>query len=219
LGDLTQGDLPIRSRVTVTEDGKLFSALSVWCPGRHKSLSVDDCAECEQCDAIVVDQEGGESYVACRRYSTPPVLGDSPPQPQGEVARIADRTPVASIMSRSVICVTPAMSARALADLLRERAISGAPVVDESGAPVGVVSRTDLLERGEAAPTVGQLMSDLPVTIAETESVAKAAALMTLERVHRLPVVTADARRRVVGILSAIDVLAWIAREGGYLQD
>ena len=49
----------------------------------------------------------------------------------------------------------------------------------------------------------------------ETETVAAAAALMATECVHRIPVVS-RADGSVVGIVSSLDVLGWLARQHGY---
>ncbi|MBI3926150.1 MAG: CBS domain-containing protein [Armatimonadetes bacterium] len=49
------------------------------------------------------------------------------------------------VMVRQVHTVAPDMTVTELADFLREKAISGAPVVDQRGDLLGVVSTTDLL--------------------------------------------------------------------------
>ena len=49
------------------------------------------------------------------------------------------------IMSRNVITVPQSMDLRDLAKLLLEKGISGAPVTDDRGNLVGVVSQTDLI--------------------------------------------------------------------------
>ncbi len=124
-------------------------------------------------------------------------------------------------MTRHVICVTADLGAEALGALFLERGISGAPVVDDEGRPLGVVSKTNLirLSYGDLAapstPTVGDIMMPIAFCLPVNETIAKAAALMACEHVHRLPVVSAAGR--VVGIVSTIDVLAWLARSHGYV--
>jgi CBS domain-containing protein len=67
----------------------------------------------------------------------------------------ADDTPVATIMSTQIISFTAETTVETATRLMLERGISGAPVVDESGRPIGMVSKTDLLEswyeQGKAA--------------------------------------------------------------------
>jgi CBS domain-containing protein len=48
-------------------------------------------------------------------------------------------------MTRDVVCVREDMSLEALRALLLERGIGAAPVVDEEGMPVGVITKTDLV--------------------------------------------------------------------------
>lgn len=157
----------------------------------------------------------------------------------------AEKTPIAEIMTRAVISVDPDLGVDALMNLFLERGISGAPVVDSSGRPIGVVSKTDLLrdrfERGDSGETeppslkrqgievrlegmhvqdasnvcVREVMTPLAFTLPESASIARASALMALETVHRVPVVSATGR--VIGILSTLDVLRWLARREGYL--
>jgi CBS domain-containing protein len=52
---------------------------------------------------------------------------------------------VSEIMARSLVTLRPEMTAAAAAELLLARDISGAPVVDEDGALLGVVSEYDCL--------------------------------------------------------------------------
>jgi CBS domain-containing protein len=54
-------------------------------------------------------------------------------------------------------------------------------------------------------PTVGELMSIEPVTVADTETVAEAERLMTAREVTGLPVV--DHVGRLVGVLSQTDIV------------
>src|SRR5271166_4871072 len=53
------------------------------------------------------------------------------------------------VMTTNVITVSPDTSVQALATLLSERGISGVPVVDADGRPIGIVSEGDLLHRVE----------------------------------------------------------------------
>ena len=53
------------------------------------------------------------------------------------------------VMTTDVITVDPDTTVQALATLLAERGISGAPVVDTNGRLVGIISEGDLLHRAE----------------------------------------------------------------------
>ena len=143
--------------------------------------------------------------------------------PQGETAasspgRAADLVPISEIMTRDVIAVRPELGIEALEELFLDRGISGAPVVDDSGKPIGVVSKTDLLQRretpGGGEAKVRDLMMQTAFCLVENESIAKAAALMAFEGVHRVPVV--GTRGMVTGMLSPLDIMRWLARAHGY---
>jgi predicted transcriptional regulator len=134
----------------------------------------------------------------------------------------ADRTPVAEIMMMPVVCVEPHQSARALCAMFLEKGISGAPVVDQKGRPLGMVSKTDLIRWTCEAErnldcTVSDVMVPVPVCVNAGETIARAAAIMAFERVHRVPIV--DSSGCIVGIVSSIDVMGWLAREHGYVID
>ena len=62
-----------------------------------------------------------------------------------EVDSFAERTPVAMLMSRDVVTVKPDMPIDQLTQLFLDRGISGAPVIDETGNPIGIISKTDLV--------------------------------------------------------------------------
>mgnify|MGYP006345675895 FL=1 len=166
-------------------------------------------------------------------------------RPAGQEAGPADTTSVSEVMTHHVVSVVAESLKKTLLALFLERGISGAPVVDASGRALGVVSKTDLLrdfaDRGDtlerSSPavssggiqarldrgmhveqfrdaTVRDVMTPLAFTMPSSASIARASALMALEGVHRVPVVSEAGK--VVGILSSLDVLRWLARSEGY---
>lgn len=156
---------------------------------------------------------------------------------------------VAAIMTRSTYCVRPDVGIQTLATLLLEQRVSGLPVVDGEGRPLGVVTKTDLLRhlhehpdgvgerdrpaggdaRDEAllaeigagvhavhvdGTTVADIMMPLVFAIGQDVPIVQAAALMAGEGIHRVPVL--DAAGTVCGVLSALDIVRWVARDAGY---
>src|ERR1019366_1555422 len=141
----------------------------------------------------------------------------------------------ADLMSRNVVLVPQEMSLQGAARLLSRAHVSGAPVVNEKGRCVGVLSTTDFLhwvENGntrpkpkesvcrswqifgnEAAPTdtVGCFMTPDPVIVAVGASIGDLAQMMLDARIHRVIVVDHD--ERPIGIVSSTDVLAAVARQ------
>lgn len=130
----------------------------------------------------------------------------------------ADLTPISEIMAKDVIAVRPELGTEALEELLLAKNISGVPVVDDSGKPIGIVSKTDLLGRNGTLSGDGVKVRDIMMRTAfclfENESIARAAGLMAFEGVHRVPVV--GPRGMVVGVVSPLDVMRWLARQHGY---
>ena len=123
---------------------------------------------------------------------------------------------VADAMTREVVCVRADLAARDLAHLLVERHIGGAPVVDRDGRPIGVVSKTDLLRalaehEDLEGLTVDDLMTPIAFVLDEDATLARAAALMATEGIHRIPVVAHAGG--VVGIVTPFDVTRWYAKQ------
>ncbi|MCC6929356.1 MAG: chloride channel protein [Gemmatimonadaceae bacterium] len=85
----------------------------------------------------------------------------------------------------------------------------GFPVVDASGALVGVVTRRDLVDVASGdALAVRQVVRRAPVVVHEDNTLRDVADVMVLEHVGRVPVIASDGSRRVVGIVSRSDLLA-----------
>ena len=84
----------------------------------------------------------------------------------------------------------------------------GFPVINEAGDLVGVVTRRDLLDlETEVTARVGELVRRSAVVIFDDSTAREAADHMVHERVGRLPVVSRENPRRVLGIVSRSDLL------------
>jgi CBS domain-containing protein len=141
----------------------------------------------------------------------------------------------ADLMVEDVLTVRPATSVAELARLLVENRISAVPVLDDSGALVGIVSEGDLLRRGETGTerhrswwlellvgnatlageyvkargrTVADVMTREVVTADEATPLARLAELMETHHVKRLPILRG---KRLVGIVSRADLVAALA--------
>jgi CBS domain-containing protein len=238
--DVSPNPLIIRKRTTIGGEGDVSIERTVHCLRQAGSVTIIECLRCDHCERIVQSLGGEPSELICD-YSGVCVddlvaVGGSP----AEAAR-PSRVPISAIMTSDVVCVQKDLSVEVLAALFLERGFSGAPVVDESGRPIGVVSKTDLvrerhddgdLEEREppsacegwefdcelgpgfhAAPiaraTVADIMMPIVFALPENATITKAASLMALEGVHRIPVVSAGGQ--VVGVLSSLDILCWLA--------
>jgi CBS domain-containing protein len=133
---------------------------------------------------------------------------------------------VANVMTTQVLTVRPETTLKDVAELLGSRGISGAPVVDDSGIVLGVVSEADILakerrprprtrverllgreqlDRKAAARTAGEAMTAPAITIGADRRVDAAAALMLDQSVNRLPVI--DREGLLVGIVTRADLV------------
>lgn len=135
---------------------------------------------------------------------------------------------VGHLMSREVTAVRSDLGIDAASDLLLDRGLSGAPVIDRGGLLVGMITQTDLVREAaeflcddEASPsdeasrelpirTVGEVMSRGARTIEADAPLTSAAQLMIRERLHRLAVVDADGR--LAGMLTSMDIVRWVAQ-------
>lgn len=138
------------------------------------------------------------------------------------------------VMTRDVVSVTPDTPVRKIASLLVKRGIGAVPVIDSSGAPIGIVSEADLIRPDRAArearrqswleilaegePLAPELlawlgsqnhsasavMSAPVITVSEETNLREIAEILTTRRIKRVPVVTDG---RIVGIISCADLV------------
>ncbi len=216
--------LPIRFHHALGGDGNTTRTVTVRCASRGGSVPLAECQTCVHCRGVVIEAPPRRSVVECLRR-----------QPWGKPRQ----TPLHAVMTPSVLSVTADVSIESATERMLSAEVSGLPVVDGDGAPIGMLTRLDLLRyaheggdgtapapvrrrlrggvqedlRGgyheEPVTTVADAMTPLAFTLDEESALGDAAALMACEGVHRLPVV--DREGRLVGILSALDVVRWFA--------
>ncbi len=117
----------------------------------------------------------------------------------------------ADLMTPNPVSVRAAATVAEALTLLTERSFSAAPVIDEAGRPVGVLSRTDLLihRREQTAPgdetPVRAVMTPAVFSVAPDTPAGQVLRHLLGMKVHRLFVVDPDGV--LVGVLTAVDVL------------
>ncbi len=144
------------------------------------------------------------------------------------------------VMTSAVISATGDTPVRDIAQLLLQNHISAIPILDKSGAPIGMVSDGDLVGRdetqrderrewwlallaeGESLSTdflsslrrpervASDIMSRPVVTVSEDTDVSEIARLLTAHRIKRAPVVRDG---QMVGIVSRENLLRALASE------
>lgn len=107
-------------------------------------------------------------------------------------------------MNREMFSARPGETAKDALHNLTSLGLSGCPVLDDDGKPVGMIALSDLLRIG-SKDTLGQHMSTPVVTVNQNNTIEDAARLLGETGFHRLVVV--DAEGEAVGMLSALDVV------------
>jgi len=145
------------------------------------------------------------------------------------------------VMTKEVITVKKETTIRELAELFARHRISSAPVVDNSGAMIGIVTETDLVEQDKnlhiptvislfdwviylesdkkfekelkkmTGQTVGDIFTEEVVQVSSTTPVSDLADLISSRKINSIPVVDGN---RLVGIVSRIDLIRTMIRQG-----
>lgn len=147
---------------------------------------------------------------------------------------------VGDVMTPNPYTVTPQTPLQEAIKLMAEKHISGLPVVNDQGLLVGVISETDLMwqETGVEPPpyimfldsviylqnparyekeihkalgqTVGEVMTDKPISIKPHQALREAAQLMHDQKIRRLPVID-QTQGKVIGIITSGDIIRTMA--------
>ncbi len=135
---------------------------------------------------------------------------------------------VKELMTRTVLTVKKDLSVRKLVKLLEKNKITGAPVVDDDGKLIGIVSSTDVIRAidhlirvhvsiDEQKEDKGMfnwvegVMTSKVITTSEDDDVQDVFKLMVERKIHRLPVVKDG---RPIGIISSLDACRLVAGLG-----
>jgi CBS domain-containing protein len=132
-------------------------------------------------------------------------------------------------MRSDVPCVREDDSAADVTDLFQHAHVHGAPVVDERGRLLGMVSQEDLLIGGmtagggrpaqEGAPEapeaealrVRDIMTAPAISATEDTPLEDLCRMMWRFRIHHIPIVTAG---KLVGMVSSLDICRFVGEDG-----
>jgi len=134
------------------------------------------------------------------------------------------------LMTKNPVSISEHATLQDAAAFLTTRNISAAPVINDAGRPVGVLSRTDIIRFSSGVPEAPQMLGDFineakrlsnpthrnsvsvrqamtPVVLSVDldASLAEVCEKMLVGKVHRLFVIDVDGT--LVGVISALDVL------------
>jgi CBS domain-containing protein len=188
----------------------------VFCTRLGQTLRTEECARCPRFVRVSPGATSGEDAVICDTRS-----GGLLPIAEAQTPLALARVPVSALMTRNVICVRPELSLDAATRLFIESGLKAVPVVEPRGALRGFISEAEVilavqLENGaNPASTIADIMLPFALALPETASVTQAAAVLAFEGQARLAVVSATGA--LVGVLSASDIMYWLARSDGHL--
>ncbi|MBX0297655.1 CBS domain-containing protein [Haloarcula nitratireducens] len=122
---------------------------------------------------------------------------------------------VGDVMTPSVRTIPPETTISAVATLFADHDIGSAVVVEpETGEYLGIVTESDIMQQVAAGADINSVrvaafLSTPLVTIASTENIHTAAALMKEHSIRRLPVIDDD---ELVGILTTTNLTHYLPR-------
>ncbi|KAF0220220.1 MAG: hypothetical protein FD174_1459 [Geobacteraceae bacterium] len=146
----------------------------------------------------------------------------------------------ADVMTKDVITVKRETTIRELAELFAEHRISSAPVVDDGGKLIGIVTETDLIEQDKSlhiptvislfdwviylesgkkfekelkkmtGQTVGDIYREEVETVTPSTPISVVADIMSSKKIHAIPVLDGE---MLVGIIARIDLIRTMIKQ------
>jgi len=111
------------------------------------------------------------------------------------------------LLIREVVTASPDQTVSEVDEMMEREGVSGAPVVDDEGTVLGIISGTDIrpyLEVGER-DEVREAMTDEVITAPEDVTPREALELMYEHKIERVPIV--DDENRLVGLMTMAGIL------------
>jgi CBS-domain-containing membrane protein len=189
------------------------TTLDVFCPSQEATVPADRCAECGFMKMFPRHPGAPGATLECTPPDTQASL-EARKSPRIDMAESAARTPLGELVRREMACVTSDTSIEKVVSLMNEQLLEGVPVVDAAWRPIGLVTKTDLLMNSGSDGTAADIMTPFVHTLPENARLSHAVSLMAAEGVHHVPIVTSEGA--VVGIVSSLDCVRWMAKEMGY---
>ncbi len=231
--------LTVRVRRLLTGNGEIMWHQSVRCPRLGHSVSTEVCKTCPACGGLDDGTVDTHPLVACT--AAPEELLSAHLRPRGPGGVTVDEimtTDVTCVMPDVTtdglmellllegFSGVPVVDEQGVplgmvtkTDLIREHHDK----THEHDVTYVGISLSEDDSRGDRRSlhveatldtTVGEIMAPLTFVLTEGASVAKAAALMAYEGIHRIPIVGSGGE--VVGLVAALDILSFMAGEIGY---
>jgi len=124
----------------------------------------------------------------------------SPPDRTGE-----EKDPISKYMATNLITFAPDSNIMEVVNILLEKRITGAPVLNAHREVVGIIDDKTCLNSPVSQQTVSQFMDDVMMTVQEDISIGEAANIFLETKYKRLIVL--DRKGKLVGQISRRDIL------------
>ena len=196
--------LPERRTLTATFERTHLEEATVHCPLSQTACEVRHCQSCPRFEREL--HVSGQDFLEC----SVPSAAAAPHDLCGE------------LMSSVATCLDSEVEASRATELLEIAGVTSAPVLDDNDVLIGVVSTASLTRiRLESAQLHGfgygsgpieveDAMSTEVATLSQQATLGEAARLMASRKIDRVPIVTDDGH--LVGVISAMDLVRWLAR-------
>lgn len=131
------------------------------------------------------------------------------------------KTPISSMMQRSVWTASMDDSIEVVERLVADKGLSWVPVQDPGGAIVGVISASDLLQfhatrRDAKQVCAWELCTYKPVTVTPDADASSVASMMATHGIHHVVVMEGGLLQ---GVVSSLDFVRRFAAEGAAAPD
>lgn len=204
-------------------------AVVVFCPERGAAVELAECRSCGACRGLFVDTVDQSSFLRCAWEGAAAAEGAIHAAGDSYGAPPLGELPVSAVMNPRLRLASGEWTLTQLAAWFLQHDLAAAPVTDQRGELIGVVSKSDLLRHyaqepgltvqgsGEAPPAeplTADIMTPLVFGVSVSSVVGQAAALMAYEGVHHLLV--RDDNGHPVGMVSSLDITRRLALDQGY---
>ncbi len=111
---------------------------------------------------------------------------------------------ISDLMTEKVMTATPHQTVGHVREVMSSHSVSCMPVVDSAGAPVGIVTSTDVLHAEKDGTPISHIMTEKIYSVPQYGDVSLAARIMVNHKIHHV-LVTHETK--LVGIVSSFDLL------------
>lgn len=220
--------LPLHSHTRIKSTGAVDREHRVYCEVRGATVELSSCTSCGKARELPRRPNAPGAHVSC-------ATGQPGLDASVDVGSRAHALPLAQFMRRSAVSVAGDTSLETVERVVLEGDNDAIVVVDDERAPIGIITKTDLLwrlydecdtseseppappERGlhatRSTVTAADIMTPLVHALPDDATLSIGIGLLAMGGIEQVPVVSQS--NEVVGVFSNADVVRWLASELG----